>query len=95
MQATNFRGRRREESVHLYRAYLHHDSVSFETLKDVLEALGRSFRVDPGLLRPEDPLDVLRQIDSWDLDDGTEQMETWLRQRLGVSVPDRHLVTVG
>lgn len=51
------------------------DSAAF---RDVLEAIGRAYAIDPRLLRPDDDLQSLLRADSWLLDSGTEKLNLWL-----------------
>jgi hypothetical protein len=59
------------------------DKASFDTVKQVFQALGDAYSVDPGLIRPEDPLKYFSNADSWRLDAGTEQLNKWL-QSIGI-----------
>lgn len=54
------------------------DQVSFEALRDVLNAIGRAYSLDPKFLRPEDSLDNLLRADSWTLGAGAEKLNQWL-----------------
>lgn len=59
------------------------DKASFDTVEQVFQALGEAYSVDPGLIRPEDPLRYFSNADSWRLDAGTEQLNKWL-QSIGI-----------
>lgn len=59
-------------------------SVSRETLQQVFIALGAAYSIDPRVIRPQDPLKALLDMDSWSLDGGTEKMNKWL-QSVGVN----------
>jgi hypothetical protein len=68
------------------------DQVSFETLSEVLSLLGRSYGIDPGLLRPTDTFVELAKIDSWTLGKAEDDVGEWLKAK-GVEAP-RQLDTV-
>jgi hypothetical protein len=52
--------------------------ISYETFCRVYEALGRSFSLDPRLIRPSDSFKGILAFDSWALWVGKERMEKWL-----------------
>lgn len=51
---------------------------------EVLQVIGKSFGVKPGILRLDDPMSALTAMDSWMLGHGQGELERWLRAR-GVS----------
>jgi hypothetical protein len=64
------------ELVDIYRDI--EDQVDFETFMAVYKALGEAYRIDARLIRPTDALKHFFDVDSWDLDSGTDQMNQWL-----------------
>lgn len=52
--------------------------VSFKTFSEVLGALGSAYALDPRTIRPEDPLKVFLDLDSWNLGAGTEKLDSWM-----------------
>jgi hypothetical protein len=59
----------------------------------MLQVIGKSFRVQPGILRLDDPMSVLTAMDSWTLGHGQGELERWLRAR-GVSSLQRKPDTI-
>jgi hypothetical protein len=59
--------------------------ITYETLRRVYEALGRSFSLDTRLIRPSDSLRDILALDSWGLWIGQERMEKWLADNFEVS----------
>jgi len=45
---------------------------------ETLQMLGRSFGVEPGLLRLDNPIAKLNALDSWSLGSGQEKFGRWL-----------------
>lgn len=60
----------------MHRGFSH--QVSLSTFSQVFTALGEAYSVDPRLIRPEDSLNKLLDMDSWLLDAGTEKLNRWL-----------------
>lgn len=58
--------------------------ISYETFRRVYEALGRSFSLDPRLIRPSDSFKDILAFDSWALWVGKERMEKWLADNFEV-----------
>lgn len=52
--------------------------VELRNFRDVVVVLGSCYKIDPGLIRPEDSLQDLFQFDSWVLDKGMDEMNGWL-----------------
>jgi hypothetical protein len=52
--------------------------VSLDTFTRVFRALGEAYSLDPRLIRPDDSLKRLLDMDSWVLDAGTEKLNRWL-----------------
>ena len=48
---------------------------------EVLQALGRSFGLQPELLRLDDSITTLNELDSWMLGSGQEKFSRWLATR--------------
>lgn len=69
------------------------DKVSFETMEQVYRAIGDAYSLDPRLVRPDDPLKRLLDMDSWALDAGTEKLNVWLRAT-GVEAERRQIPTI-
>jgi hypothetical protein len=86
-----FRGRTAVELAEMH--HPHSSKVSFETFEQVLRAVGDAYSLDPRLLRPEDQLSKLLNMDSWVLDAGTEKLNKWLRAA-GVATAETRVSTV-
>lgn len=69
------------------------EEVSFDVLRDVLQAVGQAYALDPALIRLEDSLEQLMNADSWSLDAGTEKLNQWLVSN-GLGEQPRHVRTV-
>jgi hypothetical protein len=61
---------------------------------EVLTKVGKSFSIQPELLRLEDSISALTGMDSWRLGEGQGMFETWLRGRGVVCLP-KDLKTIG
>ena len=61
-------------------------SVSRSEASEVLREIGKSFRLQPEILRLEDPIAALTAIDSWMLGRGQEGLERWLRDKGVISL---------
>lgn len=59
--------------------------VSWETYLGVIESIRDAYQVDGRLLRRDDPLKKLFDLDSWSLGHGTETLNRLLSDRRGVS----------
>lgn len=57
------------------------ESISRDAASEVLQAVGKSFGIQPELLRLEDQMSALTAIDSWTLGKGQEELEDWLRSK--------------
>ncbi|MCD9032531.1 hypothetical protein LDO32_12430 [Luteimonas sp. Y-2-2-4F] len=55
--------------------------VEFGVFNEVLIAIGESYRINPGLIRPSDRLEEFIRIDSWRLDAGSEALSNWLERK--------------
>ena len=53
-------------------------NVTLDTFTKVFHALGEAYSVDQRLIRPEDSLKKLLDMDSWVLDAGTDKLNRWL-----------------
>ena len=51
----------------------------------VVNAIGVAYQIDPRLLRPSDSLKKLYGLDSWDLGEGTMQLNDWVKQNFGIT----------
>jgi len=60
------------------------ETVGRDEASEVLQAIGKSFGVQPEILRLDDPMSALTGLDSWTLGHGQGELERWLRAR-GVS----------
>lgn len=69
------------------------EEVSLDALRDVMQAVGQAYALDPALIRPEDSLEQFMNADSWSLDAGTEKLNQWLISN-GLGEQPRHVRTV-
>lgn len=60
-------------------------TVARDDASEVLRVIGKSFRLQPEMLRLDDSISTLTAIDSWALGQGQEELERWLKSR-GVGV---------
>jgi hypothetical protein len=56
-------------------------SVGRNEASEVLQVIGKSFRLRPEILRLDDSMSTLMAIDSWTLGHGQEELERWLKAR--------------
>lgn len=68
--------------------------ISQKDAIEILNKIGESFDIQPGLLRLDDPVSVLMGMDSWKLGDGQEKLEARLKVR-GVTSFERSQKTIG
>ena len=59
--------------------------ASLEVFEKVLNVLGQAYDIDPGKLRASDKLKTFYDLDSWDLDEGTERLSNRLFEEFGVT----------
>ncbi len=57
------------------------EAVRREEASEVLQMIGKSFGVQPEILRLDDPMSVLMAMDSWMLGHGQGKLERWLRAK--------------
>lgn len=69
--------RRKPEEITVVHARVS-EEVSLDVLRDVMQAVGHAYSLDPALIRPEDSLEQFMDADSWSLDAGTEKLNRWL-----------------
>jgi len=86
-----FRGRAPVSLEELHRSVA--DRVTPEVFAQVFRALGEAYSVDPRLIRPNDSLKTLLNMDSWVLDAGTDKLNQWLAQ-VGINESSRQPSTV-
>lgn len=72
---------------------LTNSQVSLHTLTRVFTMMGDCYRINPQLIRPEDRLKQLFDLDSWTLGLGTERVNTWLAEE-GVTASGDQIVTI-
>lgn len=68
--------------------------TSHDVFRDVMQAVGKAFRIDPRLLRPSDPLKKLYDLDSWDIGEGAEQLSEWLEKECGITCFEKEPKTI-
>ena len=68
--------------------------ITYDTFVNVFRALGDNYSIDPRLIRPEDSLKKLFDVDSWDLGERTLKMEKWLLSTFDIPEGGRDLKTV-
>ncbi len=78
------RGREPMDLEGLFERDVRERGISYETFHRVYEALGRSFSLDPRLIRPSDSFKDILAYDSWALWVGKERMEKWLADNFEV-----------
>lgn len=84
-----FKDRKPTSLEDIYNTYVKDHKIKYETFAEVYKLLGDSYSVDPRLIRPTDPLKKFFDIDSWDLDVGTEKMNDWLTKTLKIETPPK------
>lgn len=55
--------------------------LSPEVVREVWAVIGAAYGIDPRSIRPDDELQRLAAIDSWDLGHGGDTLEVWLRAK--------------
>src|SRR5436309_8259014 len=78
------RGREPMDLEGLFERDVKAHGISYQTFRRVYEALGRSFSLDPRLIRPSDSFKDILAFDSWTLWMGQERMEKWLTDNFEV-----------
>ena len=71
------RNRQPEDLALIYKTI--QGQVSAKVFDEVWSKIGDSYGIDPKLLRPDDSLKSLSDVDSWDLGSGGDQITEWLR----------------
>ena len=56
-------------------------SLSADVVSEVWTEIGAAYGIDPQLIRPDDTLKDLAAIDSWDLGNGGDKLNDWLRSK--------------
>ena len=62
------------------------DRVSFEAFSDVWNVIGKSYDLNPQIIRPTDTFHELSKADSWLLGKGEDDLSEWL-DRKGIERP--------
>lgn len=68
--------------------------IRYDTFSDVYRALGACYSIDNKLVRPHDPLKKFFDVDSFDLDAGTERLDEWLSKTFGIEGRQEKIDTV-
>ena len=55
--------------------------LSTDVVTEVWTAVGAAYGIDPKMIRPDDDLKRLAAIDSWDLGQGEDKLDEWLRTK--------------
>jgi len=56
------------------------DQISQEVFNEVWSKVGDAFTINPRLIKPDDTLKALSNIDSWDLGEGEDVLGQWIEQ---------------
>jgi len=80
-----FRGRYLVSLTELYQKNMIGTGVDCETFEKVFNIIGHAYRVDPRKLRPSDKLQVLYDLDTWDIGEGTEELNEQLAKEFGIT----------
>jgi hypothetical protein len=87
-----FRGRL---PIELDRQFESFGTGSLTTFVATFQALGRAFEIDPRVLRAEDSLRSLDELDSWDLGHANEVLNEWLADELHITQLKGTPTTIG
>ena len=68
--------------------------MDYKIFKQWFEEIGLAYNVDPRLLRLDDPLKMLNDIDSWELWHGTEKLDE-IFEREYKEVDDKEYEIIG
>lgn len=74
---------RETDIVRIFEQTVRPAGVTFDTYRAVTECLRSAYGVSPVSLMPDDRLQRLIELDSWDLGHGTERFEDLLVERFG------------
>jgi len=77
-------GRKPISLVEMYQQDATSIGVSYEVFEKVLDVIGQAYRVDPRMLRLSDKLKALYDLDSWDLGEGTEELNERVAKDFGI-----------
>lgn len=69
------------------------ESLRRDEASELLQVIGKSFRLQPEILRLDDPISTLTSADSWRLGEGQEELERWLKAK-GVTALQGKPVTI-
>jgi hypothetical protein len=78
----------------IYSNHVKKHNVNYEVFLKVYELLGSAYKIDMRLIRPLDKMKLLYEVDSWDLDHGTEIVNNWLEKSLNIKKPVKNISTV-
>ena len=69
----------------MYEESASNSDVGFDTFVEVINEIGAAYHIDPRLLRPSDLLQKLYELDSWNVDEGTNRLNEQLMKHFGIS----------
>jgi len=69
----------------MYSHEMNEADVSFDTFQKVLNIIGKSYNLDPRRLRLSDELKLLYDLDTWDIDEGTQSLNEQIMKEYGIS----------
>ncbi len=80
-----FKGRNLLSLEEIYNDGIIEYGISFELFKKLSHSMGEAYNFDPRLLRPDDQLKMFFDLDSWDLDEGTNSLNKFIENDLGIT----------
>jgi len=89
-----FKGRKTLRLEQIFEDEVAKYGIRYGVFENIFLAIGECYDVDPMLLRPTDSLKILYDIDSWELEEGTEQFNNFLERKFGIAYLDNKPVTL-
>ena len=89
-----FRNRKPMALEDIYSTYVKNHGIQYETFVEAYKALADSYSVNSNLIRPSDSLKMFFDIDSWNLDAGTDKINDWIVKTLKIESPNKEIKTV-
>jgi hypothetical protein len=71
--------------IEMHQRDMENVDVNYEIFEKVFNAIGRAYKVDPKILRSSDKLKILYDLDSWNIDEGTEMLNVEITKDFNIT----------